>query len=65
MELRREAQLEHHHPEDPSDFIKAQERQQQSSIRRHSFAIRTEPPSMSPLPNREGSDMGIIDDLSA
>jgi len=27
MELRREAQLEHHHREDPSDLVKAQERQ--------------------------------------
>jgi hypothetical protein len=66
MELRREAQLESHHPEDPSDLMKAQERrsrfqpsppttprqQQQTfvqpSIRRHSFATRKEPPTLSP-----------------
>ena len=63
MELRREAQLEHHHPEDPSDLVKAQERQKQSSIRRHSFATRKQSSSISPLPNREGSDIDLIDDL--
>jgi hypothetical protein len=47
MELRREAQLEHHHPEDPSDLLKAQKRQKQPLIRRHSFATRKQ----SPLPN--------------
>ena len=68
MELRREAQLVRHHAEDPSDSIKARQRRaqmhtsppvalehDQSSIRRHSFATRKEPISMSPLPNREGS----------
>lgn len=29
MQLRREAQLERHHPEDPSDFLKARERRSQ------------------------------------
>jgi hypothetical protein len=65
MELRREAQLERHHPEDPTDFLKSRERrshlrpsspttprEQQGyvrpSIRRHSFAIRQEPPPVSP-----------------
>jgi len=64
MQLRREAQLERHHPEDPLDYIKARRRsllhpsppttprQQRSfvqpSIRRHSFAIRKEPPPLSP-----------------
>jgi hypothetical protein len=58
LELRREAQLEHYHQEDPSDLVKARERQtqiqpnqQQSSVRRHSYATRKE----SPLSNRERS----------
>jgi len=59
MELRREAQLEHHHPEDPSDLLKAQERQKRPLIRRHSFATRKQ----SPLPNREGSNINLIDDF--
>jgi len=58
MELRREAQIEYHHREDPSDLVKAQERQKQPLIRRHSFATRKQ----SPLPNRERSDIGLIDD---
>ena len=65
MELRREAQLERHHPEDPTDFLKSRERRSkiqpsppstpreksrhvQPSIRRHSFATRQEPPTISP-----------------
>jgi hypothetical protein len=40
MELRREAQLEHHHPDDPSALVKAQECQRQCSIRRHSLTTR-------------------------
>ena len=65
MQLRREAQLERHHPEDPTDFLKSRERRgrlqpsppttprqqdrfTQPSIRRHSFAIRQEPPPVSP-----------------
>ncbi len=59
MELRREAQLEHHHPEDPSDLIKAQERQKQHLIRRYSFKGSF---SMSPLPNRETSDVNVLND---
>ncbi len=62
MELRREAQLEQHHREDPSDLVKAQERQKQHLIRRHSFATRKQSPSISPLPNRERSDISLIDD---
>ena len=58
MELRREAQLEHHHPEDPSDLIKAQERQKPRILRQHSLKGR--PFSMSPLPNREVSDISVI-----
>ncbi len=59
MELRREAQLEHHHHlEDPSDLIKAQERQKQRLIRRHSLKGRSF--SMSPLPNREGSNVNVM-----
>jgi hypothetical protein len=65
MELRREAQLERHHPEDPSDLVKARERRnqlqsspppkpKQPSLRRHSFATRKE----SPLPNQEELDAG-------
>lgn len=65
MQLRREAQLDRHHPEDPTDFLKSRERRiklqpsppttprqqqrfDQPSIRRHSFAIRQEPPPISP-----------------
>jgi hypothetical protein len=73
MQLRREAQLERHHPEDPSDFLKGRERRSQlqpsppttprqqqlrfaqPSIRRHSFATRKEPPSLSPLPDQQDS----------
>jgi hypothetical protein len=73
MQLRRESQLERHHPEDPSDFVKARERRSQlqpsppttprqqklrfvqPSIRRHSFATRKEPPSLSPLGDQENS----------
>ncbi|CAF1325268.1 unnamed protein product [Adineta steineri] len=63
IELRREAQLEHYHPEDPSDLVKARERRhklqpsppvsarEQPSVRRHSIAIR----KGSPLPDRRGS----------
>ena len=58
MELRREAQLEHYHQEDPSDLVKArerqtqtQQRQEQFSVRRHSYATR----KGSPLPSRERS----------
>jgi len=54
MKLRREAQIEYHHQEDPSDLVKAQERQKQPLIRRHSFATtRKQSPSISPLFNRE------------
>jgi hypothetical protein len=72
MQLRREAQLDHHHPEDPLDLVRARERRSQiqpsppttprqhersvqPSIRRHSFATRKDPPSLSPLPNLEES----------
>ena len=71
MELRREAQLDSHHREDPSDILKARQRRSQiqpsppttprqdrfapPSIRRHSFTTRKEQLSLSPLPNREGS----------
>jgi len=64
MELRREAQLEYHHQEDPSDLIKAQERQIQNTIRRHSFTSGKQSPSMSPLPNREESARSNIGDSS-
>lgn len=64
MELRREAQPERHHEEDPSDLIKARERRVhvqpsppstprqlrsiQPTLRRHSFANRKEPTVSSP-----------------
>jgi hypothetical protein len=67
MELRREAQLEYYHQEDPSDLVKARERQKSSLIRSHSFTTRKKSPSMSPLPNREGSarsDIGVMHDSS-
>ncbi|UJR08718.1 hypothetical protein I4U23_012975 [Adineta vaga] len=76
IELRREAQLERYHPEDPSDLVKARERRQklqpsppvtpreQVSVRRHSITTRKEPLSMSPLPNRIGSAQTDIDSRS-
>lgn len=64
MELRRSAQLERHHPEDPSDLVQARqrrvhvqpsppstprnERSIQPTIRRHSFATRKEPTALTP-----------------
>lgn len=51
MELRRENQLKH-----STDLVA----QKQTSIRRHSFTARKQSPSLSPLPNREGSDIGIM-----
>lgn len=76
IELRREAQLERHHPEDPSDLVKARERRKQlhpsppvtardqPSIRRHSIATRKEPLSLTPLPNRIGSAQTDVDSRS-